>query len=438
MNFKSLSLSLLSILVIGNFAHAKETDVPIDVPNSVNNEKQSLASSSIASYFQRINKLVYLDKLSKASSQLEPLNFNVSQSVYIRDKTSWVDTVSNNTEVLVAPPKEVSQVYLTLHDSLLDQRFQVYQRSAALESSLENVQINPILEQPTEEKSSLLQQQESQRLQNLEIYSIENIDNNISVTENIFSNSPFISFISLNLSSIQLVSSKTENVFSQDFVPNLPKKSTQKIKNLNAKNLNFLETELNTFSLEKVVIEPSSSSSTDSPLETTPLEVPPQNSTVINELQNPQHSTVGSLYVTFSPITWHLDDMNKSKVNDFPLGLGLAYDFDIIRSDSVFLNNTLMSAEFSIFKDSDFGYPSGFLATTFRKNIIDELQLGFGAGLVYTTQLKRLSGSPILPFIFPFMQTDFKFPLNLRVVYIPSVSDFKSQQIFFTVFIKVN
>ena len=89
-------------------------------------------------------------------------------------------------------------------------------------------------------------------------------------------------------------------------------------------------------------------------------------------------------------------------------------------------------------KDSNFGYPSGFAGITFRKNILDNLQIGLGTGLVYTTQLESISGSPIFPYVLPYIQTDFNFPINLRIIYIPSVSDFKSQQLFFTLFTKVN
>ena len=146
---------------------------------------------------------------------------------------------------------------------------------------------------------------------------------------------------------------------------------------------------------------------------------------------------IGNVYITFSPVSWHLDDI-KSKVSDFPMGLGFSYDFGLLGQDFGFLNSTIMSAEFNIFRDSDFGYPSAYAGVTFRKNIFDQLQAGIGTGLIYTTQLQDLSGSPILPFAFPFIQTDFNFPLNLRMIYIPSVSDFKSQQVFFTFFSKVN
>ena len=134
-----------------------------------------------------------------------------------------------------------------------------------------------------------------------------------------------------------------------------------------------------------------------------------------------------------------MDDI-KSAVNDFPWGVGLAYDFGVTGKPEGdgFFDGFIMSAEFSIFKDSDFGYPAAFIGTGFRKNVLEQLQLGIATGLIYTTQLEELSGFPILPFIFPVVQSDFDFPINLRVIYIPPISDLKSQQIFITIFTKIN
>lgn len=146
----------------------------------------------------------------------------------------------------------------------------------------------------------------------------------------------------------------------------------------------------------------------------------------------------GNIYIALSPISWHLDDI-KSDVNDFPWGVGAAYDFGILGQENGngFFDGIIMGVEFSVFKDSDFGYPSTFVGANFRKNIFNELQIGLGAGLIYTTQLQSIAGSPVVPFIIPFIQTDFDFPINLRIIYIPPISDWKSQQIFLTTFIRV-
>jgi hypothetical protein len=173
------------------------------------------------------------------------------------------------------------------------------------------------------------------------------------------------------------------------------------------------------------------------PQESDTLEQPEVQSKPEKQTESTKTPNAGNIYIAFTPISWHLDDI-KSKVNDFPLGIGFAYDFNVMGEDYGWLKGTIVSAEFSIFKDSNFGYPSGFAGITFRKNIVDNLQIGLGTGLVYTTQLESISGSPILPYVLPYIQTDFDFPVNLRIIYIPSVSDFKSQQLFFTLFTKVN
>ncbi|MBD2651933.1 hypothetical protein H6G45_00200 [Synechocystis sp. FACHB-383] len=147
-------------------------------------------------------------------------------------------------------------------------------------------------------------------------------------------------------------------------------------------------------------------------------------------------------YLTLSPISWHVD-YTEPDVNNFPFGIGAAYDFEIINPSYGFLNifveNSVVSVEFNVFRDSDFGYPSAYAGLSLRRNIFaSPIQIGSAMGLLYTTQLQELSGSPVLPFMLPFVQTDFDSPINLRIVYIPSFADYNSQQFFFTLLIKIN
>lgn len=147
-------------------------------------------------------------------------------------------------------------------------------------------------------------------------------------------------------------------------------------------------------------------------------------------------------YLALSPISWHID-YTEPDVNNFPMGVGAAYDFEIINPNYGFFNHlvqdSIVSLEFNIFRDSDFGYPAGYVGLGLRRNIFaSPIQVGSAIGLLHTTQLQELSGSPVLPFMLPFLQTDFDIPVNLRIVYIPSFADYNSQQVFFTLMIKVN
>lgn len=147
-------------------------------------------------------------------------------------------------------------------------------------------------------------------------------------------------------------------------------------------------------------------------------------------------------YLAISPISWHID-YTEPDVNNFPMGVGAAYDFEIINPNYGFLNHlvqdSIVSLEFNIFRDSDFGYPAGYIGLSLRRNIFaSPIQVGSAIGLLYTTQLQELSGSPVLPFMLPFLQTDFDIPVNLRIIYIPSFMDYNSQQVFFTLMIEVN
>jgi hypothetical protein len=147
-------------------------------------------------------------------------------------------------------------------------------------------------------------------------------------------------------------------------------------------------------------------------------------------------------YLALSPFSWHID-YTEPDVNNFPMGVGAAYDFEIINPNYGFFNHlvqdSIVSLEFNIFRDSDFGYPAGYVGLSLRRNIFaSPIQMGSAIGLLHTTQLQELSGSPVLPFMLPFLQTDFDIPVNLRIVYIPSFADYNSQQVFFTLMIKVN
>jgi hypothetical protein len=147
-------------------------------------------------------------------------------------------------------------------------------------------------------------------------------------------------------------------------------------------------------------------------------------------------------YLALSPFSWHID-YTEPDVNNFPMGVGAAYDFEIINPNYGFFNHliqdSIVSLEFNIFRDSDFGYPAGYVGLSLRRNIFaSPIQVGSAIGLLHTTQLQELSGSPVLPFMLPFLQTDFDIPVNLRIVYIPSFADYNSQQVFFTLMIKIN
>ncbi|WP_228016030.1 hypothetical protein [Synechocystis salina] len=75
-------------------------------------------------------------------------------------------------------------------------------------------------------------------------------------------------------------------------------------------------------------------------------------------------------YLTLSPASWHID-YTEPDVNNFPMGMGAAYDFEIINPNYGFLNNlvqdSIASLEFNIFRDSDFGYPAAYVGLSLRK-----------------------------------------------------------------------
>ncbi|MEB3311178.1 MAG: hypothetical protein VKJ02_13190 [Snowella sp.] len=154
MGFRSLSLSLLSILLLGNLAHANESEITSSVPNTLNNGNptaESSTSSSIIPDSQHVDKLDQQDKLSsqaKLASLSASSPLTVLHSIYVRDNTLWVYNSGNDAKVLMDTQKELGKVHLTLNETLLDQQFRVYQDSTATDSSLKNVQVNQVTDQP--------------------------------------------------------------------------------------------------------------------------------------------------------------------------------------------------------------------------------------------------------------------------------------------------
>lgn len=154
MGFKSLSLSLLSVLVIGNIAHANESEASSPVQmnfNRLNSIQQSLASSSNSSSSPHPNQLTPQQPVSsqaKNTSRSEQLKTTVLQSIYIRDNTLWVYTSGNDAIISVNTQKEAGKVYLTLNETLLDRKFNVYPQSTFTDVLLESVEVNQISTEP--------------------------------------------------------------------------------------------------------------------------------------------------------------------------------------------------------------------------------------------------------------------------------------------------
>ncbi len=121
-------------------------------------------------------------------------------------------------------------------------------------------------------------------------------------------------------------------------------------------------------------------------------------------------------------LSTHFGD-SENELNELNYGLGLTYDLGRIRSDNEFLDNGVISFNADIYRDSfnDLGYAIG---VAFQKRLIGRLNLGLHAGLIREDSIVEKGGTYLFPFLFPFVETTFDLPVNLRATLIPPLNGY--------------
>jgi hypothetical protein len=111
---------------------------------------------------------------------------------------------------------------------------------------------------------------------------------------------------------------------------------------------------------------------------------------------------------------------NNAELNEFNYGLGLTYNLGELMSDTRILNKVVVSIEADIYSDSfsELGYLFG---VSFQRRLFEKLDWGVNIGLIHEKSLQEKSDLYLHPFLFPYLQTNFDHPVNVRILYVPPV-----------------
>lgn len=134
----------------------------------------------------------------------------------------------------------------------------------------------------------------------------------------------------------------------------------------------------------------------------------------------PEEDYRGDWKLHLNALTYHFQDGDDNNQTNW--GLGLQRTFHLSESEKFLWRNWVSFWEIDAYQDSyyDIGV-SGGLGT--QRPLLDFLDLGFKLGLVYEAGLEEDNGSPLLPYLLPFVETSFETRLNARLTVVPPVSD---------------
>jgi hypothetical protein len=111
---------------------------------------------------------------------------------------------------------------------------------------------------------------------------------------------------------------------------------------------------------------------------------------------------------------------SDNEINELNYGLGFTYDLGRLSSESRVLNNAVFTLNADIYRDSfsELGFAFG---VGIQNKLIGPIDLGFQVGIVHENNLVDKGGGYLFPYLFPYVETTFDFPVNCRVMLIPPV-----------------
>jgi len=119
-------------------------------------------------------------------------------------------------------------------------------------------------------------------------------------------------------------------------------------------------------------------------------------------------------------ITHHFS--TDSDLNEYNYGLGFAYLLGEIDCEWALFDELSAAFEIDAYYDSfeEFGYS---IAVAFQKPLTQKLPLDWGlhVGLIHENNLEDKSGFYLHPYVFPFLETTFDFPVNARILAFPPI-----------------
>ena len=146
------------------------------------------------------------------------------------------------------------------------------------------------------------------------------------------------------------------------------------------------------------------------------LGVPPLSGTEFVRSHAPMSERL-SLHI--NGISFHFSS-DRHTLNEVNYGLGVSAYMGRFESESPLLDDVKVFAEADFYSDSfsTFGYLFG---VSFERRLWKQLNWGVNLGLIHEDNLERKSGSYLFPYVVPFVQTNFDFPVNGRILFVPPV-----------------
>jgi hypothetical protein len=142
--------------------------------------------------------------------------------------------------------------------------------------------------------------------------------------------------------------------------------------------------------------------------------------TSLTSAQNSQ-ITDGAFTLHLNGVALHFE--KGEDINEANWGLGFEKTFDAGEGNEGFLSDWEKFWEFDAYKDShsDLAFAAG---VGMHHPGASHFGFGLKAGLVYEKELEDDAGSPVLPYLLPFVETHFTSPVNLRATLIPPLPPF--------------
>lgn len=112
-----------------------------------------------------------------------------------------------------------------------------------------------------------------------------------------------------------------------------------------------------------------------------------------------------------------------NELNEQNWGAGFGYDFARLHSGSVILDGAVLSFNLDLYSDSfsEFGYGFG---VSFQNKLFGPFDWGLQVGLVHEDNIVDKGGFYLFPFLVPFWETTFDFPVNARLTLVPPLSGY--------------
>ena len=124
----------------------------------------------------------------------------------------------------------------------------------------------------------------------------------------------------------------------------------------------------------------------------------------------------------------HFDKGQDTNENSW--GLGMEKSVGTSESETAILNGWDTFWELDVYQDSysDTAIAGGFGV---HRPVLHYLDFGLKAGLLYEREFEEKAGSPIVPYLLPFVETRFDTLLNIRAILVPPIDKYSVEGLVF-------